>query len=130
MALQTSIETVFLLPLHSDLLSSMSLCHIHEDEALNSMMAGLMAGTCQVDKLSDEAVVKVSHMVLPDPDCCISCNFQQAHVPSDGSHDQEGFLCSAPGHNCWDMGWAAYKVCRSDSHSFDQNSQHGTSYCR
>ena len=37
----------------------MTLYHIHEDEALSSMMTGLMSGTCQVDKLSDEAVVKV-----------------------------------------------------------------------
>ncbi|KAK9822725.1 hypothetical protein WJX74_000270 [Apatococcus lobatus] len=56
--LQTCIETVFLLPLHPDLLSSMSLYHVHEDHALSSMMAGLISGTCQVDKLSDEAVVK------------------------------------------------------------------------
>ena len=59
MELQTCIETTFLLPLHPDLLSSMSMSHATEDEALTRLMAGLVSGACEVDKLSDDAIVKV-----------------------------------------------------------------------
>ncbi|KAK9868797.1 hypothetical protein WJX84_011858 [Apatococcus fuscideae] len=59
MELQTCIETTFLLPLHPDLLSNMSMSHATEDEALTRLMAGLVSGACEVDKLSDDAIVKM-----------------------------------------------------------------------